>query len=88
MLRTALALLLALLVVVAKHHHNSTCSSSSPSASSWRPPIVVVQLGEQRTATTLQFATAYAALALKFENQPDVELGAGFLVRAFESVSE
>jgi hypothetical protein len=71
MLRLALvAVLLALPAAVAKKH-----------LTPWQAPVVVVQVGEQRTATTLQFATAAAALALKFENQPSVKLHAGFRVR-------
>ncbi len=43
-----------------------------------QPPLIVLQIGEPRTATTLQYATIIGALALKFELLPEVELVVDF----------
>lgn len=42
------------------------------------PPSTFVQIGEPRTATTLQFYTICGALAVKYMSQPDVKIICGF----------
>jgi hypothetical protein len=74
--RNLLQMALLLCVVIALPPSEKVPSSF------WQPPLVVLQSGTMRTATTLQYATIIAAMAIKFENQPDVELADGFNVRA------
>ena len=73
-LRRWLLLPCVLLVVVGAN----LASPSRELASDDTLPRYLVQIGEPRTATSLQFATVCAAVAAKFMDDPEVEIECGF----------